>query len=157
MRDITVCKKCDFFCENEVFPKLRVLETDFILTESNLRYFYRRHNCHFETLGVKTGRDLMKTEYYKLDVPSECLYKFEHDFYTLSNECNDVDYSIKRHFRKKRTCQHCGSTIPNVKRCPKCGYDYFETYKPYNEKAILVNAVILFALFAILIAWMVAR
>ena len=151
MRDILVCKHCDFFMENQIDPVMRInLKYDSGLVETSKQYFFRRHNCEFSCLGTRVGR-LNNVEYYKMDIPPECPYKFEHEMYEMNGEHCAVNYGVSRHFGKTRTCQHCGSTIPKSKKCPNCGYNYFETYKPYSEKAIFAQIATLFILIVVLV------
>ena len=147
MRDILICKKCEFFKENQIDPVMMVkVNLDSSLMEIGKKYFFRRHNCEFECLSTRIGRLKNRTEYYNLEIPPECSYRLEHEMYGMNGEHGVVDYSMRRHFRTTRTCQHCGSVIPNKKRCPNCGYDYFETYKPYSECAIVAQVALLIML-----------
>ena len=118
-------------------------------------YFRRRHSCELEYASFQHGDMDLFVEYYKTDAPKGCPYAFEHEAYGLINKCRDVNYGISRHFSRTRVCQHCGEVIANKKSCPNCGYERFATYRPYDEKALLISTIIKVMLYILMMVVMI--
>ena len=142
MRDILVCKKCEWFIENHLDPSIKKLHDSRTLydtkwIEKYQPYFRRRHCCRYDDFeNIECF-----TEFYKMPVPFECPYAMEHEIYSWNSENKDVDYDITKYFRINRICQHCGRKIPNKKHCNNCGYDWFKVYTSYNDTALIIQFV----------------
>lgn len=142
MRDILVCKKCEWFIENHLDPSIKKLHDSRTLydtkwIEKYQPYFRRRHCCWHDDFKKTYSFD----EFYKMPVPRNCPYAMEHEIYSWNSDMKNVDYDFTRYFRRNRTCQHCGRKIPNRKRCDNCGYDWFNVYTPYNETSLMIQVV----------------
>lgn len=107
----------------------------------------RMHSCMLDDFGIIYAHYNPKVEYFNLELMQNCPYYVEQYLYEMYKcEHRGVDYSVFRHFRKTRVCQHCGHTIPNVRKCPICGFLRFKIYSGLNEMALFHNILIIIIL-----------
>ena len=140
MRDMLVCRDCPKFIRGHIMPFSAKHDGRwFVLSDTFLhemdKYFHRQNCCELDDFLSRDRSVKPDTEYYRLGIPSDCPYRVEHEMYTFNADSNKVDYGILRHFRRKRVCQHCGREIPNMKKCPVCGFDRFGVYSPVSDRA----------------------
>jgi len=153
-RNILCCKKCPYFK-----PYLIAGKNTYPFQENGLlsgissgsdKYLTRRrvHSCDIDDYGVCYGDYKPEIEYFNLPYSADCPYYMEHYLYEIYKAEKDAkcDYSIKRLFKRKRVCQHCGHTIPNVRECPVCGFLRFKVYNGLNEMALFYNIFIIIVL-----------
>ena len=135
MRDILICKECEHFREYGNRHSGTIYE--FSLGKE-VRYGLnkRMHVCYAE--DSLWDRHMVHAEFYKLNCDDGCPYFVEQCVSSCNNDFDhEVDYGIKRFFKKTRVCQHCGRVIPRKDfTCPVCGYDEFKNYSKWAEMTL---------------------
>lgn len=164
MRSIEICEKCPHFVPyylsgaklfgvSKMHEKLQKAKSS-VDMDGRPCVIRRLHSCTLDDFGVMYAHYNPKVEYFNLKLLESCPYYAEQYLYEMYKcEHKKVDYSVFRHFKKTRVCQHCGATIPNKDECPKCGYTRFEIYTGLDEGALLKNICIIVVLVIFLLVF----
>lgn len=116
MRNILICKKCEFF--HEGVSSVGEIPVKYVCL----------HSCQLD--NVEDNRKY-HTEFFNKPVKKDCPYYAEQSMFELyeAKNCGKVEYGLLRLFQIRRTCQHCGKKLFRFKKtCPNCGHKYERVY-----------------------------